>query len=70
MGMGNRIRSLREQMGLSQEQLVESLGISFQAVSGWERGIGLPDTNRLCDLARALRTSIAQLMGESTMPVD
>ena len=68
MSMGNRIKILREQQGLSQEQLAEGLGVSFQAVSSWERGLSLPDISRLTEIANALQTSIAQLMGEA-LPV-
>ena len=33
MNIGNKIRELRKQRGITQEQLAESIGISFQAVS-------------------------------------
>ena len=37
MNIGNKIRELRKQRGITQEQLAESIGISFQAVSKWEK---------------------------------
>lgn len=43
MNIGNKIRELRRQKGITQEQLADSIGISFQAVSKWENGIALPD---------------------------
>ena len=43
MNIGNKIRELRKQRGITQEQLAESIGISFQAVSKWENNIALPD---------------------------
>ena len=43
MNIGNKIRELRKQRGLTQEQLADSIGISFQAVSKWENNIALPD---------------------------
>ena len=43
MNIGNKIRELRKQQGITQEQLAESIGISFQAVSKWENNIALPD---------------------------
>lgn len=64
MSLGQRIRSRREHLGLSQEQLGEAMEVTFQAVSGWERDISAPDTNRLTQLAKVLDTSIAYLMGE------
>ncbi|MEB3277703.1 MAG: helix-turn-helix transcriptional regulator [Lyngbya sp.] len=38
----NLIRTLRERLGLSQEKLAASLGVSFQTVNRWERGHAKP----------------------------
>jgi len=43
MNIGNKIKELRKQRGITQEQLATSIGISFQAVSKWENNIALPD---------------------------
>ena len=43
MDIGNKIKKLRKQRGITQEQLAESIGVSFQAVSKWENNIALPD---------------------------
>ncbi|MBQ8404027.1 MAG: helix-turn-helix domain-containing protein [Clostridia bacterium] len=43
MNIGNKIKELRKQRGITQEQLAESIGVSFQAVSKWENNIALPD---------------------------
>lgn len=47
MNIGNKIRELRKQRGITQEQLAESIGISFQAVSKWENNIALPISHLL-----------------------
>ena len=39
MHIGNTIRRLRKQRGITQEQLAESIGVTFQAVSKWENGV-------------------------------
>lgn len=70
MALGQMIRMQREKLGISQDQLGERMGVSFQAVSGWERGVNVPDTNRLKELARALETSVAYLMGETISSGD
>ena len=43
MNIGQKIRELRKARGITQEQLAESIGISFQAISKWETGISMPD---------------------------
>ena len=43
--IGERIREARKRKGLSQEQLGEKLGLSFQAVSTWETGKFIPDSD-------------------------
>ena len=56
--VGTQIAFLRKEKGLTQNHLGERLGVSFQAVSKWERGETLPDTAILPDLANALGTSV------------
>lgn len=64
MNMGSRIRHQREVLGWSQERLGEAVGVSFQAVSAWERDVCMPDVDKLPAIAAALRTSVAYLMGD------
>ena len=56
--VGSQIARLRREKGLTQNDLGDRLGVSFQAVSKWERGETLPDTAILLDLAAALGTSV------------
>lgn len=56
--VGAQISRLRKEKGLTQNDLGDRLGVSFQAVSKWERGETLPDTAILLDLANALETSV------------
>ena len=56
--VGAQIARLRKDKGLTQNDLGDRLGVSFQAVSKWERGETLPDTAILLDLANALETSV------------
>lgn len=60
--VGNQIAVLRKEKGLTQAELGERLGISFQAVSKWERGETLPDTAILLDLAEVLGTSVDYIL--------
>ena len=47
MSIGSNIKAFREDRKLTQEQVAEALGISFQAVSSWERDEYNPDTDKL-----------------------
>ena len=56
--VGTQIAALRKGKGLTQAELSDRLGLSFQAVSKWERGETLPDTAILPELAEILETSV------------
>lgn len=56
--VGNRIRLRRSLLGLSQEKLAELLGLTFQQVQKYERGMNRVGASRLWDLGRVLDTSI------------
>ena len=62
MKIGANIAALRRARGLTQEQLAAALGVSAPAVSKWERDSSYPDITLLCPLARALETSVDQLL--------
>ncbi|MCM1055709.1 MAG: helix-turn-helix domain-containing protein [Bacteroides sp.] len=47
LNIGKNIRSCRRKMELTQEQLAERLGVSFQSVSRWENGLAYPDIELL-----------------------
>lgn len=50
---------------MTQLQLADTLGISFQAVSNWERGQSMPDISKLPELAELFGTTIDELLGRS-----
>ncbi len=50
--IGNKIKVLRKNKNLTQEQLAEVLGVSSQAISKWENGISAPDIELLPIIAR------------------
>lgn len=60
--VGNQIAMLRKCKGITQNDLGERLGVSFQAVSKWERGDTLPDTALLPDLAQVLETTVDYIL--------
>lgn len=60
--IGRFIAQKRKEVGLTQGQLGEKLGVSINAVSKWERGICLMDMSLLKPLSRILNTSINELL--------
>ncbi len=66
--VGAAIVQLRNSKNMTQAELGDRIGVSFQAVSKWERGETLPDVSLLPALADALETTIDYLLrsGEST----
>lgn len=62
MKIGEIIQRERTRLGLSQEKLAEQVGVSRQAVSKWELGDAMPDTDKLVPLARALGISVDTLL--------
>lgn len=57
------IRTLRRAAGLSQEQLADQLGVSRQAVTKWETGIGTPDLENVVAVARLFGVTVDALLG-------
>ena len=57
--VGVRIRMRRKEMGVSQERLAESLGITFQQVQKYERGANRVSASKLWEIAAALKTPVA-----------
>ena len=63
--MGKQIRAGRQRSALTQERLAETLGVTPQAVSKWERGESLPDIALLPELSAALGLTLDELFESS-----
>lgn len=63
--IGEKIRRLRRERDLTQEEVAAHLGVSFQSVSKWERGDGYPDITMLPALANYFGVSVDALLGMS-----
>lgn len=57
--VGARIRERRKQLGLSQQSLADSLGLTFQQVQKYERGTNRVSSSKLWDVARTLQASVS-----------
>ena len=68
--IGEKISYYRKQKNMTQEQLAKQIGISAQAVSGWEREVGYPDITLLPCISHALGVSIDKLMGNDEIGIQ
>jgi len=57
--VGMRMRRRRQLLGMSQERLAEQIGVTFQQVQKYEKGINRIGASRLQKIAEVLRTSPA-----------
>lgn len=57
--VGSRVRLRRTLLGMSQERLGDQLGLTFQQVQKYERGVNRVGASRLFDLARVLDVPIS-----------
>ena len=60
--IGNFLKCLRKERGLTQEQLAEQFYVSSRTVSRWETGSNLPDLNALIELADFYDIGIQELI--------
>lgn len=65
MNIGSNIKQLRQRMNLTQEQVANKLGVSYQAVSKWEVGANTPDIALLPDIANLFGVSIDSLFSDN-----
>lgn len=66
--IGARIRTRRIYLRLSQTDLAEKIGVSFQQVQKYERGLNRVAGSKLVAIASALQTSVGALVGEDAAP--
>jgi len=60
--IGQFIRDVRLEQGMTQQQLADKLGVTDKAVSKWERCVSYPDITILRELADALGVSVTELL--------
>lgn len=62
MKLADKIIMLRKQVGWSQEELANQLGVSRQAVSKWESSQSLPDIDKIINLAKLFNITTDDLL--------
>lgn len=65
MNFAQKLTNLRIQKGYSQEKLAEKLYVSRQAVSKWEVGATLPETDKIIAISNFFNVSIDYLLKEN-----
>lgn len=70
MNIGNKIKELRKARGITQEELANSIGVSFQAISKWENNIALPDITLTPKLASYFGVSMDELFDFSLQKIQ
>ena len=63
--LGERLKKLRMERGLTQEQLAGQLHVTRQAVAKWESDNGTPDVDNLVRLADAFGVTLDTLVGRA-----
>ncbi|MDD6489845.1 MAG: helix-turn-helix domain-containing protein [Clostridia bacterium] len=64
MTLGEKLKEARKQVGLSQEELSEKLGVSRSAVAKWETDKGIPDIDNLKNISKLLNVSLDYLLDD------
>ena len=65
MNFSEKLKEIRKNEGLSQEQLAGKIGVSRQAITKWETGKGLPDVENMVIIAEIFKTTIDDLLNDS-----
>ena len=67
--LNENLKRLRQEKGLSQEELAIRLHVVRQTVSKWEKGLSVPDSEMLIRIAEALETTVSALLDETPQEV-
>lgn len=70
MKVANKIRNARIAQNLTQMNLADAMGVSYQAVSNWERGNSMPDISKLQQLCEILHISLDELLESQAKTVQ
>ena len=64
---GNFIKEIRKKNNLTQKEFADKFGITYQAVSKWERGLNLPDINILKDICTEYSISLDDILNGNSL---
>lgn len=64
--VARNIKNARTKKNMTQLELADIVGVSYQAVSNWERGNSMPDIGKITDIAKALDLDVSELLGDDS----
>ena len=64
--LSEKLYKLRKNSGLSQEQLAEQLNVSRQAISKWEQGTAVPESEKLISISNYFDVTVDYLLKDDT----
>lgn len=64
--VAENIKKARTEQNMTQMDLADRMGVSYQAVSNWERGNSMPDISKLPELCEILEISFEELVSEKS----
>lgn len=62
MTLGKKLKEIRKNFGLSQEELAEMMHVSRQAITKWENDNGMPDVSNLQELSKVFGLTVDYLL--------
>ena len=68
--IGNNIRRVRKEHGISQKELADKIGVSQSAVNQWEVGKRIPKVQTIFRLSKAIPCAPKELMSEFDVEID
>lgn len=61
--LAEKIKSIREQLGMTQAEVARKLGLTRSSINGWEMGLSVPSTQYIVELAKLFNVSTDYLLG-------
>ena len=68
MKVGEKIKELRQEKGLSQEHLAKAIGVSQKAVDYWERNVNEPKVSYIMSMVRFFELTYDEFFADIDLP--
>lgn len=61
--LADKIKTLREQLNMTQSELARKMGLTRSSINGWEMGLSVPSTQYIVELSKLFHVSADYLLG-------